>query len=111
MRWSSSPPPTAISSASKAMACRSSANAPFPEKRDRTVSEALGIGFAIVAALTTASSHALLKSGEDQEAVRALCGVTWAAAAAIPLMFIGAPAPAILPWQLGRGSCREGVGQ
>ena len=65
------------------------------------MSEALGIGFAIVAALTTASSHALLKSGEDQEAVRALCGVTWAAAAAIPLMFIGAPAPAILPWLAG----------
>ena len=65
------------------------------------MNEGLGIGFAVVAALTTASSHALLKSGEDQEAVRALCGGTWAAAAAIPLTFIGAPAPAILPWLAG----------
>ena len=38
------------------------------------MSQSLGIGFAVVAALTTASSHAMLKSGEDQEAVRALCG-------------------------------------
>lgn len=80
------------------MACRSSANAPFPERRDRALSQSLGIGFALVAALTTASSHALLKSGEDQAAVRALCGATWAGAAAIPLMFTGLPTPAMLPW-------------
>lgn len=62
------------------------------------MSQSLGIGFAIVAALTTASSHALLKSGEDQDAVRALCGATWSVTAAIPLLFIGLPTPAMLPW-------------
>jgi drug/metabolite transporter (DMT)-like permease len=65
------------------------------------VSQSLGIGFAVVAALTTASSHAMLKSGEDQEAVRALCGATWAAAAAGPLLFLGWPSPAMLPWLAG----------
>ena len=67
----------------------------------QSVAQSLGIGFAMVAALTTASSHALLKSGEDQEAVRALCGATWVVAAAIPLAFIGLPAPALLPWLAG----------
>lgn len=61
----------------------------------------LGIGFAVVAALTTASSHAMLKSGEDQSAVRALCGATWAVAAALPLVFIGWPTAAMLPWLAG----------
>jgi drug/metabolite transporter (DMT)-like permease len=83
------------------MACRSSANGRSPEKPDLPVSQSLGIGFAVVAALTTASSHALLKSGEDQEAVRALCGATWAAAAAGPLLFLGWPTPAMLPWLAG----------
>ncbi len=65
------------------------------------MSQGLGIGFAIVAALTTASSHALLKAGDDQEAVRALCGATWAAAAAAPLLLVGWPTPALLPWLAG----------
>ena len=65
------------------------------------MSQSLGIGFAIVAALTTASSHALLKTGEDQEAVRALCGLTWAAAAAGPLIVLGWPAPPMQPWLAG----------
>lgn len=55
----------------------------------------------MVAALTTASSHAVLKSGKDQAAVRALCAATWAAAAAIPLLFVGMPTPAMLPWLAG----------
>ena len=83
------------------MAFRSSANARFPGNPDRAVSQALGIGFAVVAALTTASSHALLKAGDDQDAVRALCGATWAAAAAVPLLVIGWPTPALLPWLAG----------
>ncbi len=65
------------------------------------MSQSLGIGFAIIAALTTASSHALLKAGEDQEAVRALCGFTWAAAAAGPLIVLGWPTPATQPWLVG----------
>ncbi|WP_260581566.1 DMT family transporter [Sphingopyxis sp. PET50] len=65
------------------------------------MTQSLGIGFAIVAALTTASSHALLKAGEDQAAVRALCGATWAAVAAVPLAILGPPAPAMLPWLAG----------
>lgn len=83
------------------MACRSSANARFPEKPDPSVSQSIGIGFAVVAALTTASSHALLKSGEDQEAIRGLCGATWVAAAALPLVIVGWPSPAMLPWLAG----------
>ncbi len=65
------------------------------------MSQSIGIGFAMVAALTTASSHALLKSGEDQAAVRALCGAVWAVAALPTLAFIGPPSPAILPWLAG----------
>lgn len=65
------------------------------------MSLSLGIGFALAAALTTASSHALLKSGADQAAVRAMCGGIWAAAAAIPVAFIGWPTAAMLPWLAG----------
>ncbi|WP_338426957.1 DMT family transporter [Sphingopyxis kveilinensis] len=65
------------------------------------MSQSVGFGFAVVAALTTASSHALLKSGKDQEAVRALCGAIWAVAAAGPLFLVGWPTPAMLPWLVG----------
>ncbi len=65
------------------------------------MSLSLGIGFAMVAALTTASSHAMLKSGNDQSAVRALCGAVWAAAAIIPLLIVGLPDARILPWLIG----------
>lgn len=65
------------------------------------MNESFGLAFALVAALTTASSHAMLKSGKDQEAVRALCGATWAAAAALPLLFVGLPTRAMMPWLVG----------
>ncbi|MDZ3832131.1 MAG: DMT family transporter [Sphingopyxis sp.] len=65
------------------------------------MSQSLGIGFAMVAALTTASSHAMLKSGEDQEAVRALCGLVWVAAALPFLFIVGLPSAAMLPWLAG----------
>jgi drug/metabolite transporter (DMT)-like permease len=60
-----------------------------------------GILLALIAALTTASSHAMLKSGQDSMAVRAMCSATWIVASFIPAIIIGPPDPVLWPWLAG----------
>jgi len=62
---------------------------------------AWGIALACVAALTTATSHSLLKAGQDGMAVRAMCSVTWMVAALVPALLMGLPERALWPWLAG----------
>jgi drug/metabolite transporter (DMT)-like permease len=60
-----------------------------------------GLLLAVVSAVTTAIAHSLLKQGADKLAVRAVIGLTAAAAMIAPALLAGAPPPSLRLWLFG----------
>jgi len=58
----------------------------------------IGVALALLSSVTTASAHALLKSGRDKLAVRAMIGAVGTVALAPVCFLVPLPTTAMLPW-------------